>query len=128
LPTNRSLLRTHSLGSVEVSPRVVSALAARLATDCYGIAGMSGRGLRDGIAELLNRENFERGVELRIEEDGVALDMFVIVEHGVRILEVAHNLMSAVDYGLGHHLGVRVLEVNINVQGIRPPEVTTIGR
>ncbi len=123
MPAHRSLLRTHPLGSVELAPRVISTLAARVAADCYGVAGMAGRGLRDGIAELLNRENVDRGIELRIEDDGVAVELFVIVEHGVRILEVAHNLMSAVNYGLAHHLGVRVLEVNVNVQGIRPPEV-----
>jgi len=125
VPANRSLLTTHPLGSVELAPGVVSALAARVAGDCYGVAGMAGRGLRDGIAELLNRENVERGIELRIEDDGIAVELFVVVEHGVRILEVAHNLMSAVNYSLGHHLGVRVLEVNVNVQGIKTPEVMT---
>ncbi|MHB1502028.1 MAG: Asp23/Gls24 family envelope stress response protein [Candidatus Dormibacteria bacterium] len=122
MPSNSSLLSTHSLGSVELSPRVVSALAARLAADCQGVAGMSGRGLRDGLAELLNRENFERGIDLRIEDDGIGLDLFVIVEHGVRVLEVAHTLMSTVVHGLERHLGVRVLEINVNVQGIRSAE------
>jgi uncharacterized alkaline shock family protein YloU len=30
--------------------------------------------------------------------------------------------MSAVAYSLEHHLGLHVLEVNVNVQGIRAPE------
>jgi uncharacterized alkaline shock family protein YloU len=128
LPTNSSLLSTHPRGSVELSPRVVSTLAARLAADCEGVAGMSGRGLRDGIAELLNRDNFERGVDLSLEEDGIRLDLFVIVEHGVRVLEVAHALMAAVAAGLEEHLGVRVLEVNVNVQGIRGREGGADGR
>jgi uncharacterized alkaline shock family protein YloU len=106
---------------------VVSTLAARLASDCEGVAGMSGRGLRDGIAELLNRENFERGIDLRIEDAGVRLELFVIVEHGVRVLDVAHTLMGAVAAGLERHLGVRVLEVNVNVQGIRAREGDGLG-
>ena len=128
MPTNSSLLSTHPLGSVELSPRVVSTLAARLAADCQGVAGMSGRGLRDGIAELLNRENFERGIDLSLEEDGIRLDLFVIVEHGVRVLEVAHALMGEVAAGLEGHLGVRVLEVNVNVQGIRARDGGADGR
>lgn len=122
MPGNRPLLQTYSRGSVEVSPRVVAALAARAAGDCYGIVGMSARGLRDGIAEVLNRDNAERGIELRVSDQGLAVDLYVIVDHGVRILEVAHNLMRAVTYGLEKQLGIHVLEVNVNVQGIRPPE------
>lgn len=122
MPSNRPLLQTYPLGSVEVSPRVVAMLAARAAGDCYGIVGMSARGLRDGIAELLNRDNAERGIELRVQDGGLGVDLYVIVDHGVRILEVAHNLMSAVAYSLEHHLGLHVLEVNVNVQGIRAPE------
>ncbi|MGH7609419.1 MAG: Asp23/Gls24 family envelope stress response protein [Candidatus Dormibacteria bacterium] len=122
MPGNRALLQTYSRGSVEVSPKVVAMLAARAAADCYGVVGMSARGLRDGIAELLNRENAERGIELRVEDGGLGVDLYVVVDHGVRILEVAHNLMSAVAYNLEHHLGMPVLEVNVNVQGIRAPE------
>jgi uncharacterized alkaline shock family protein YloU len=97
-------------------------LAARAAGDCYGIVGMSARGLRDGLAELLNRDNAERGIELRVSDEGLSVELYVVVDHGVRILEVAHNLMSAVAYSLEKHLSVPVLEVNVNVQGIRPPE------
>lgn len=121
MPGGRPLTQTHPLGTVEVSPRVVAALAARAAGECYGVAGMAERGLRDGLAELLNRESFERGIDLRIEEGGIRVELYVVVEHGVRILEVAHNLMNAVAYTLQHHLGVRVLEVNVNVQGLRLP-------
>jgi uncharacterized alkaline shock family protein YloU len=127
LPTNSALLRTHPLGTVELSPRVVSTLAARLAADCPGVVGMAGRGLRDGLAALLNRDSFERGVDLSLEDDGIRLDLFVIVEHGARVLEVAHALMGAVAAGLELHLGVRVLEVNVNVQGIRAREGSANG-
>lgn len=122
MPSNRPLLQTYALGTVEVSPRVVAMLAAKAAGDCYGIVGMSARGLRDGLAELLNRENAERGIELRVQDEGLGIDLYVIVDHGVRILEVAHNLMSAVAYSVEQHLGIRVLQVNVNVQGIRPSE------
>ena len=64
----------------------------------------------------------ERGIELRVQDEGLGIDLYVIVDHGVRILEVANNLMSAVAYSVEKHLGIRVLQVNVNVQGIRPPE------
>ncbi len=114
----RSLLKTHSRGSVEVSPRVVAGLVAKACADCHGVVAMSARGLRDGLAQLLNRDNAERGIELHAREEGLAIDLFVVVEYGVRVVEVAHNLMNAVAQSLEQHLGVRVVEVNVNVQGV----------
>ena len=51
-----ALTRTESLGRIEVSPRVVASVVGHAANECYGVVGMAARGLRDGIAERLNRD------------------------------------------------------------------------
>jgi uncharacterized alkaline shock family protein YloU len=79
---------------------------------------MAARGLRDGIAERLNRENVHRGVELEVREDGILIELYIIAQYGTRISEVAHNLMSVVRYAVEKSLGLPVLAVNVNVQGI----------
>ena len=112
------LSRTASLGRIEVSPRVVASIVAHAANETYGVVGMAARGLRDGIAERLNRENAHRGVHVQVAPGGIVVELYVIVEYGTRISEVAHNLMSAVRYHLERTLGVAVLAVNVNVQGI----------
>ena len=113
-----ALTRTHTLGRVEVSPRVVASIVGHAATECYGVVGMAARGLRDGIAERLNRENVHRGVEVEVRDGGIVIELYVIAQYGTRISEVAHNLMSAVRYAVETSLGVPVLEVNVNVHGI----------
>ena len=113
-----ALTRTATLGRIEVSPRVVGSIVGHAASECYGIVGMAARGLRDGIAERLNRENVHRGVEVQVQPDGLVIELYVIVEYGTRISEVAHNLMSAVRYHVEKTLGIPVLAVNVNVQGI----------
>ena len=112
------LSRTASLGRIEVSPRVVASIVAHAANETYGVVGMAARGLRDGIAERLNRENAHRGVHVEVQPDGIVVELYVIMEYGTRISEVAHNLMSAVRYHLEKTLGLPVLAVNVNVQGI----------
>lgn len=116
--TGDPLSRTASLGRIEVSPRVVASIVAHAAGESYGVVGMAARGLRDGIAELLNRENAHRGVHVQVSPQGIVVELYVIVEYGTRISEVAHNLMSAVRYHLEKTLGLPVLAVNVNVQGI----------
>lgn len=113
-----ALSHTASLGRIEVSPRVVASIVAHAANESYGVVGMAARGLRDGIAERLNRENAFRGVQVQVLPDGVVIELYVIVEYGTRISEVAHNLMSAVRYHVEKTLGLPVLAVNVNVQGI----------
>jgi len=113
-----ALTRTASLGRIEVSPRVVASIVGHTANESYGIVGMAARGLRDGIAERLNRENVHRGVEIQVLPEGIVIELYVIAEYGTRISEVAHNLMSAVRYSVEKTLGLPVHAVNVNVQGI----------
>ena len=60
-----SLRSRRDRGRIEVFPAVVGAIAGHAAVECYGVMGMAARGLRDGVATLLRRENVHRGVEVR---------------------------------------------------------------
>src|SRR5690242_16513813 len=90
--TTPALVQSRQWGRVEVFPSAVGAIAAHAAIRCYGISGMAARGLRDGFAELLRRENVDRGVDVIPADGGLAIDVYVIIQYGVRISEVAHNL------------------------------------
>ena len=113
-----ALTRTESLGRIEVSPRVVASIVGHAASECYGVVGMAARGLRDGIAERLNRENVHRGVQIDVGGAGISIELYVIAQYGTRISEVAHNLRSTVRYAVEKSLGIPVTAVNVNVQGI----------
>ncbi|MBB5172121.1 Asp23/Gls24 family envelope stress response protein [Texcoconibacillus texcoconensis] len=108
-------------GKIDVSKDVVAIIAGGAAIDCYGIVGMaSQKQLKDGITELLGRENFSRGVVIRHgEEDDLHIDMYIIVSYGTKISEVAYNVQTKVKYQLEQMLGLQVDSVNIFVQGVR---------
>lgn len=108
-----------SLGRIEVSPGAIATLAGRSVSQCYGVVGMASRHLRDGIAELLQQENCNRGVDVRFVDDRIIIDLYVIIEYGTRISEVARNIMSNVKFAVERTLGVPVAEVNVNVQALR---------
>src|SRR5207237_9093383 len=88
-------------------------------TGCYASTGMAGRGLRDGFAELLRRENVDKGVDVVQDEAGLVIDVYVIVQYGIRISEVAHNLQETVKFEVERSVNVPVAKVNVNVQGVR---------
>jgi uncharacterized alkaline shock family protein YloU len=117
--TTTALIQSRQWGRIEVFPSAVGAIAAHAALGCYGIAGMAARGLRDGVAELLHRGNVDRGVEVVDTEGGLAIDVFVVVQYGIRISEVAHNLQQTVKFEVERSVNVPVAVVNVNVQGVR---------
>lgn len=117
--TPTALGQAQRWGRIEVFPSAVAAIAGHAALGCYGISGMAARGLRDGFAELLRRESVDRGVEVVEVQGGLAIDLYVIVQYGMRISEVAHNLQETVKFEVERAVNVPVVEVNVNVQGVR---------
>ncbi|GGF11376.1 hypothetical protein GCM10010954_07490 [Halobacillus andaensis] len=110
----------NNYGHITISNDVISTIAGGAAVECYGIVGMASKNqLRDGLAEMLRRENFSKGVVVRQAEDHVHIDMYIIVSYGTKISEVAHNVQSQVKYALNKNVGLSVNSVNIYIQGVR---------
>lgn len=104
-------------GSVRISEEVVATIAGISAMEVEGIAGMSG-GLAGGIAEMLGRKNLSKGVKVEVGEREAAIDMFVIVNFGVRIPDVAIQTQEKVKKSVESMTGLTVVEINVHVQGI----------
>jgi uncharacterized alkaline shock family protein YloU len=108
------------IGSIEIDKQVIATLAGGAAMECIGVVGMSStRVVKDGIADLLRKENLSRGVEVRKDNDQLIIDLYIIVSYGTRISEVANIVQERVKYTLKQTLGLDVDKVNIFVQGVR---------
>ena len=109
------------LGAVRIADEVVSIIAGLAATEVEGIAGMSG-GIAGGIAEMLGRKNFSKGVRVEVGEKETAVDLYIIVKYGVRIPDVALAAQENVKQAIETMTGLAVVEVNVHVQGVGFPE------
>lgn len=107
-----------NLGKVEVSPHAIATIAGHAIASCYGVVGMASTTLKDGLAEILQQENYSRGVKVHLVDGQIVIDLYVVIEYGVRISEVAHNIMSGVRYAVERSLGLPVAQVNVHVQGL----------
>ncbi|KLV28259.1 Asp23/Gls24 family envelope stress response protein [Niallia circulans] len=109
-----------NFGQIDISTEVIATIAGGAAVDCYGIVGMASKNqIKDGLTDILRKENFTRGVIVRKVEEEVHIDMYIIVSYGTKISEVAHNVQSKVKYTLNKTVGLAVDSVNIYVQGVR---------
>lgn len=105
------------LGAIRIADDVVKVIAGLAAIEIKGVAGMSG-GLAGGIAELLGKKNLSKGIKVEVGEKEAAIDIYVIIDYGIRIPDVATNIQSSVKNAVERMTGLVVVEVNVNVQGV----------
>lgn len=87
--------------------------------ESYGVVGMAPKDSREYMAALLPRANFRRGVDVHYLDGHVVIDLYVIIEYGTRISEVAHGIKNRVKYIVERDTGLLVDQVNVHVQGLR---------
>jgi len=104
-------------GKVTFADEVVAIIAGLAAMEIEGVAAMSG-GIAGGIVEKLGRKNLAKGVKVEVGEKEAAIDLFIIVDYGIRIPELAWNVQENVKKAVENMTGLNVIEVNIHIQGV----------
>ncbi|SRR5699024_508308 len=115
-----SIEMRNEFGKIDITNDVIAQVVGEASTECYGIVGMASRHqIRDGLTEILRKENFTRGVIVRHIGEETHIDVHVIVGYGTKISEVAYQVQSKVKYTLKTVLGLDVKSINVFVQGVR---------
>ncbi|KRM30033.1 Gls24 family general stress protein [Limosilactobacillus panis DSM 6035] len=110
-------------GTIDIDNDVISTVVGGAATDNYGVVGMASRNpVRDGVNQILRRENFNKGVVVRQQDNGITVEVNIIVSYGTKISEVSKSVQSKVKYNLESMLGITADAVNVCVQGVRSIE------
>ncbi len=104
-------------GSVKIADDVIEIIAGLAATEVKGVTGMSG-GIVGGIAEMMGKKNPSKGVRVQVGEKEVTVDLYIVVEYGVKIPDVAWEIQEKVKKAIESMTGLHVSEINIHVQGV----------
>ncbi|MDF2839994.1 MAG: putative alkaline shock protein [Clostridia bacterium] len=110
---------SNKFGEVYIADDVLANIAGLATIECYGLVGMASKNAKDGLVELLRRDNINKGVKISTEGEDIVVDLFVIVKFGTNISTVADNIISKVKYTLENITGLKVKRVNLNIQGVR---------
>ncbi len=113
-------------GEIRINNDVIGIIAGQAASEVKGVTAMSGS-IADGLAKRLTGRSMERGI--RVEKDGqaVRIDIFVIVEYGKSIRDVARKIQENVKSRVEQMTGQPVTGVNVTVQGIHFQREETAG-
>ena len=109
----------NDIGTIYITEDVMLKVVGYAALECYGIVAMSSKRAKDGLVEWLGRENLSKGVQLKLVDDMLDVDLFIIVEYGISISAVAASIIETVKYKVEHLTGIMVSRVNVCVEDIR---------
>ncbi len=102
-------------GRITIASDAIAQIVGHTAAECYGVVGMAGKGLK----RLLARDRLRQGIEVSSRDGSLALDLYVVVEYGLNLAEVAATVRSRVAYEVERLTGLPVAAVEVHIQDVR---------
>ena len=110
---------------IKIADDVVAVIAGVAVSEVSGVAEMAG-GFAGGITEVLSgKKNLAKGIKVEVGDKDTKIDVNIIVEYGVRIPDVAFEILNRVKKAVETMTGLNVVEVNVHVQGVNTEEKET---
>lgn len=107
-----------SNGCVKISNDVIAAIAGVSAEETKGVACMY-TSISGAIAEkFVSRKNLSKGVKVEILPEGIELDLYIVIDFGTRVREVAEAVQSSVKSNVESMTGMEVKAVNVHIEGV----------
>ncbi|HQA08526.1 MAG TPA: Asp23/Gls24 family envelope stress response protein [Syntrophomonadaceae bacterium] len=106
------------MGTIRIADEVVSTVAGLAAMDVEGVAAMSG-GWGTDLVEKLGRKNFGKGIKVEVNNDETRIDIYIAVQFGYPIPEVAENVQKEVKVAVETMTGLQVTAVNVHVVSVQ---------
>ena len=101
-------------GNIHIAEDVVAAIAIGAAKEVEGVHAVAPAGAMPDFM----KKGATRGVRITVEEDGMSIDLFLVVEYGVVIPEVAEKVQHAVSSSVEAMTGRGVRSVNVHISGV----------
>lgn len=113
-----------TLGEIKIAPEVVSIIAGISVEEVQGVH-LSSSGLSESVTSFLTRNTKGQGVKLSLSDGKLRVDVYVYLDYGTSVPEIAKKVQSKVNQQLLFMTELEVTEVNIHVEGIIPAKSTS---
>lgn len=105
------------VGDIRVADEVIRIVAGLAAQEVPGVLRMSG-GLAESFSRMLGKDNASKGVRIRFNGSLVEASIFVDMEYGWCIPEVALSVQEKVKEAIESMTGYMVQSVDVHVEGV----------
>lgn len=104
-------------GGVVISEEVISVIASVAAKGVKGVFGMSTT-ISGGFAEFLGKKSASKGVKVAIDGGLCGIDVYITVEYGAVIPDIAWEIQERVKSDVEAMTGLEVSAVNVNIENV----------
>ena len=110
----------NALGKIEISEQYFSQLLGNVVPTCFGVAGMADNGFFQYIRSFFHRTKYylDKGVNVVMEDDGLVVELHIVVTYGVNISTIVDSIVNKVRYIVEDATGLSVKEVNVFVDSM----------
>ena len=109
------VIATTERGRIAIAPAAVAQIVGAAAAESYGVVALAGRGRLSKLVPW----GIRKGVDVGLRDDGLVVELRVVVEHGVRLAEVAETVRSRVQYELERMVGLPIASLEVHIDGVR---------
>ena len=109
------VIATTERGRIAIAPAAVAQIVGAAAAESYGVVALAGRGRLSKLVPW----GIKKGIDVGLRDDGLVVELRVVVEHGVRLAEVAETVRSRVQYELERMVGLPIASLEVHIDGVR---------
>ena len=109
------LIATTERGRIAIAPAAVAQIVGAAAAESYGVVALAGRGRLSKLVPW----GIKKGGDVHLRDGGLVVELRVVVEHGLRLAEVAETVRSRVQYELERMVGLPIASLEVHIDGVR---------
>ena len=109
------LIATTERGRIAIAPAAVAQIVGAAAAESYGVVALAGRGRLSKLVPW----GIKKGVDVDQRDSGLVVELHVVVEHGLRLAEVAERVRSRTQYELERMVGLPIASLEVHIDGVR---------
>ncbi|MFC7320838.1 Asp23/Gls24 family envelope stress response protein [Halobacillus campisalis] len=107
-----------TLGNVEIAPEVIEVIAGIAVSEVAGVASMRGN-FATGVVERLGKKSHGKGVKVELDQDGILIDAYVVMDYGISIPDTAQKIQDNTRQALKNMTALEIKEINVHVVGVQ---------
>ncbi|MBQ9572677.1 MAG: Asp23/Gls24 family envelope stress response protein [Acidaminococcaceae bacterium] len=109
------------IGYIELADDVIAIVASLAALDVPGVISMS-TGFREGLSNFLGKKSLAKGVRVKVTGHSCRVAVYVTVEYGCNIPEVAMKLQKKVKSAVDEMTEYTAEYVDVHIEGVKRRE------
>lgn len=102
-------------GRIAISRDAIEQIVGFAAAETYGVVALAGRTHWSRLVPW----GIRKGVDVEEREDGLTIELRVVVEHGLKLAEVATKVRERVLYELDRMVGLPIASLEVHVDAVR---------